>query len=53
MGVLNMGTIGLDGRKIRANANRHSALSYEQAGMIEAQLQAEVALRGLDKARGS
>jgi hypothetical protein len=43
MGVLNMGTIGLDGTKIRANANRHSALSYEQAGKIEAQLQAEVA----------
>ena len=38
-----MGTIGLDGTKIHANASRHSALSYEHAGKIEAQLQAEVA----------
>ena len=43
MGVLKMGTIGLDGTKIHANASRHSALSYEHAGKIEAQLQAEVA----------
>ena len=43
MGVLNMGTIGLDGTKIHANASRHSALSHEHAGKIEAQLQAEVA----------
>jgi transposase len=37
MGVLKMGTIGLDGTKIHANASRHSALSYEHAGKIEAQ----------------
>ena len=43
MGVLKMGTIGLDGTKIHANASRHSALSYEHAGKIAAQLQAEVA----------
>src|SRR6202041_2557050 len=43
MGVLKMGTIGLDGTKIHANASRHSALSYEHAGKIEAQLRAEVA----------
>jgi len=43
MGVLKMGTIGLDGTKIHANASRHSALSYEHAGKIEEQLQAEVA----------
>ena len=43
MGVLKMGTIGLDGTKIHANASRHSALSYEYAGRIEAQLKAEVA----------
>jgi len=43
MGVLKMGTVGLDGTKIHANASRHSALSYEHAGKIEAQLQAEVA----------
>jgi len=43
MGVLKMGTIGLDGTKIHANASRHSALSYEHAGKIEEQLKAEVA----------
>lgn len=43
MGVLQMGTVALDGTKIHANASRHSALSYEHAGKIEAQLKAEVA----------
>jgi len=43
MGVLKLGTVALDGTKIHANASRHSALSYGQAGKIEAQLQAEVA----------
>src|ERR671911_785872 len=43
MGVLQMGTVALDGTKIHANASRHSALSYEHAGKIEAQLRAEVA----------
>src|SRR6202041_305785 len=43
MGVLKMGTIGLDGTKIQANASRHSALSYEHAVKIETQLKAEVA----------
>jgi len=43
MGMLKMGTVGLDGTKVHANASRHSALSYEHAGKIEAQLKAEVA----------
>ncbi len=43
MVVLKLGTVALDGTKIHANASRHSALSYERAGQIEAQLQAEVA----------
>src|ERR1700720_1948896 len=43
IGVLKLGTVGLDGTKIHANASRHSALSYEHAGTIEAQLKAEVA----------
>jgi transposase len=43
MGVLKMGTVALDGTKIHANASRHSSLSYEHAGKIEAQLKAEVA----------
>src|ERR1700757_3723998 len=43
MGVLQMGTVALDGTKIHANASRHSALSYEYAGKLEAQLKQEVA----------
>jgi transposase len=43
MGVLKLGTVALDGTKIHANASRHSALSYEHACKIEAQLKAEVA----------
>jgi len=41
--MLKLGTVALDGTKIHANASRHSALSYEHAGKIEAQLKAEVA----------
>ena len=43
MGMLKMGTVALDGTKVHANASKHSALSYEHAGKIEAQLKAEVA----------
>jgi len=42
-GVLKLGTVALDGTKIHANASRHSALSWEHAGKLEAQLRAEVA----------
>ena len=41
-GMLKMGTVALDGTKVKANASRHSALSYARASQIEAQLQAEV-----------
>jgi transposase len=43
MGMLKLGTVALDGTKVHANASRHSALSYEHAGRLEAQLKAEVA----------
>jgi hypothetical protein len=43
MGVLKIGTIGLDGTKIHANASLHSALSHDHAVKIEARLKAEVA----------
>jgi transposase len=43
MGVLQMVTVALDGTKIHANASRHSALSHEYAGKLEAQLKQEVA----------
>jgi transposase len=42
MGMLKLGTVALDGTKVHANASRHSALSYEHASKIEAQLKAEV-----------
>ena len=37
-----LGTIALDGTKIKANASRHQALSYGHAKRLEAQLLAEV-----------
>jgi transposase len=43
LGVLQLGTVALDGTKIHANASRHSALCYAHAGQIEAQLRVEVA----------
>jgi len=43
MGLLKMGTVALDGTKVHASASRHSALSYEHAGKVEAQLKAELA----------
>jgi transposase len=43
MGILKLATVALDGTKIHANASRHSALSYEHATRIEAQLKLEVA----------
>jgi transposase len=42
-GLLKLGTVALDGTKVHANASKHSALSYEHAGKIEAQLKAEAA----------
>lgn len=41
-GLLKLGTVALDGTKVQANASRHSALSYEHANKLEAQLKAEV-----------
>jgi transposase len=43
MGLLKMGTVGLDGTKIHANASRHSAMSYEYANKLEEKLSQEVA----------
>lgn len=42
LGVLNLGNIALDGSKIKANASKHSALSYGHIKKLEAQLQDEV-----------
>ena len=42
MGVLKMGKVSLDGTKIKANASKHRALSWQYACKLEAQLKAEV-----------
>ena len=41
--VVQLGTVSLDGTKVKANASKHKALSYEYACKLEAQLAAEVA----------
>lgn len=42
MGMLKLGRIAVDGSKVKANASRHSALSWGHIKKIEAQLQQEV-----------
>jgi len=43
MKLLKLGSVSLDGSKIKANASRHKALSYEHACKLETQLKGEVA----------
>jgi len=42
LGFLKLGTVALDGTKVKANASRHSALSYGHATRLEEQLAGEV-----------
>jgi len=42
MGLVKLGTVSLDGTKIKANASKHKALSWEHANRLEAQLKGEV-----------
>ena len=42
MGFLNLGTVGLDGTKMKANASKHTALSWDYANKLEEQLKNEV-----------
>lgn len=42
MKLLRLGTISLDGTKLKANASRHSALSHGHIQVLESQLKAEV-----------
>jgi transposase len=42
MGLLKLGKVSLDGTKIKANASKHHALSWDHACKLEKQLQAEV-----------
>lgn len=42
LGLLKLGTVSLDGTKIKANASKHKALSWEYANQLEAQFKQEV-----------
>ncbi len=42
MGVLKLGSVSLDGTKVKANASKHKALSYEYACKLEKQYNQEV-----------
>lgn len=42
-GALKLGTVSLDGTKVKANASKHKALSYAHACKLEEQLKSEVA----------
>lgn len=43
MGLVKLGTVSLDGTKIKANASKHKALSWAHANRLEGQLKGEVA----------
>src|SRR3954452_2362943 len=42
-GLVGLGTLALDGTKLRANASRHKAMSYKRMVSKEAQLEGEIA----------
>lgn len=41
--MLSLGTVSLDGSKVKANASKHKALSWEYSEKLKARLEAEVA----------
>ncbi|MGH2383421.1 MAG: transposase, partial [Candidatus Limnocylindria bacterium] len=42
-GLVKIGALAIDGTKLRANASRHKAMSYERMGKAAAELEAEIA----------
>jgi transposase/IS5 family transposase len=42
MGLVQLGTVAIDGTKIKANASRHKAMSYERMQHSEAELRAQI-----------
>jgi len=42
MGLMKLGSVSLDGTKIKANASKHHALSWEHACKLEKQLKGEI-----------
>ena len=52
MGLVKLGTIAVDGTKIKANASRHKAMSYER--MVQAEVELKAQINALfDKARAA
>jgi transposase len=41
-GMLRLGTVSLDGSKVKANASKHKALSYQHACKLEQEIRAQV-----------
>lgn len=52
MGLVRLGTIAVDGTKVKANASRHKAMSYGHMLKAEAELKAQIASL-LEKARAA
>jgi transposase len=52
MGLVKLGTVAIDGTKIKANASRHKAMSYGHMLKAEAQLKAQIAAL-LDRAKAA
>ena len=52
MGLVKLGTIAVDGTKVKANASRHKAMSYAHMLKAEAELKAQITAL-LDKARAA
>jgi len=52
MGLVKLGTIAVDGTKVKANASRHRAMSYGHMLKAEAELKAQIEAL-LDKARAA
>lgn len=52
MGLVKLGTIAVDGTKIKANASRHKAMSYERMHKAEAELKTQIKAL-LDRAKAA
>ena len=52
LGLVKLGTIAVDGTKVKANASRHKAMSYGHMLKTEAELKAQIAVL-LDKAKAA
>ena len=52
MGLVKLGTIAVDGTKVKANASRHKAMSYVHMLKADAELKAQITAL-LDKARAA